>query len=108
MTGSAFLRTQFEISSGPGALFSASQPTAYRSCCIVTWGSYGTSFGYLAEGLSARFASDGSGKNEFQNAATFCSFDAAWPLRVGTNFDIGVAVMYLLTCHMVFLSALFT
>ena len=38
---------------------------------------------------------------------TFCSFVAAWSLRVGIKVDVGMLVTYFLTCHMVFLLALF-
>ena len=39
---------------------------------------------------------------------TFCSFVAAWSLRVGIKVDVGMLVTYFLTCHMVLLLALFT
>jgi len=93
MTGSAFFRTLFEISSGPGALSAASRLTASRICCIVILASYGTSCGYTANEISVRSAGGGFGKKALRNALTFCSFVAALPLRVGTKVDVGVLEM---------------
>ena len=108
MTERTFLKTLFEISSGSDTLSSADQPIASRIYCIVTWGSYRTSFEYTAKGMSVKFVVKVQGRMSSQNTATFCSFDAAWLSRVGINFDIMVTVMYFLTYYMVFLSALFT
>src|SRR5437762_9310684 len=58
--------------------------------------------------MSLRSAGGGLGKKAFRSAVTFCSFDAALPLRVGINVDVGRLVTYFLICHMVLRPALFT
>ena len=64
-TGSAFFRTLFEISSGPGALSGASRLTASRIWRIVICETYVTSCGYTADGMSVRSAGGGLGKKAF-------------------------------------------
>ena len=101
--GNVFLRTRFDISSGPGALLGDSLLIAFSSCLVVILLLHGTRSGYV-EGMSLRLAKGGGGKKVDLNAAALSSFDMAL-LIVGMYRGIGVESMYFFRVHIVFSSA---